>query len=202
MALLAAGLSRARRRGPRCGIVGPPAALFLLLGFGIGTAGAQVPASELEAGVKAAYLVNFTRYVEWPSSVVPDSEAPLMLCVAGLGTFRGILDRVLAERRQRGRVLQTRSVDSPSAADRCNLLYLPPDTPDEAEWLKAIRGRPVLSVGEGAQFVDRDGMIGFVIVNETVRFGINLTAARAAGLRISSRVLSLATRVQDEPGER
>jgi hypothetical protein len=65
-------------------------------------------------------------------------------------------------------------------------------------WLAALATEPTLTVGDGDGFIDAGGMIGFVIVDETVRFEINAAAARAARLQLSSRLLALAIRLVPE----
>jgi hypothetical protein len=95
-------------------------------------------------------------------------------------------------------VVVRRIAGAPPAAD-CQVAYLGRGA-DRRRVLPAWRGRPVLVVGDGDGFAADGGTVGFVIVDGTVRFEVNLAAARADGLQISSRVLALATRVYGEEG--
>jgi hypothetical protein len=158
-------------------------------------AAAQGPPAPLERQVKAAYLLNFTRYVEWPAAAFPDSAAPVTLCLVGEDdAMPEIVRRTIEGRRSRGRPVRLVRPDVPAQAGECHLLFLPAETPLMASWLAALRDTPTLTVGEGTDFLQRGGMVAFIIVDQTVRFLIDDRAARASRLRISSRVLALAAR--------
>jgi YfiR/HmsC-like len=154
----------------------------------------EAPAS-LERQVKAAYLLNFTRYVEWPSAAFADSTAPVNLCVVGGDdVMPETLRRTVEGRHSRGRPVRLLRPDVPAQAADCHVVFLPAETPLTETWLAALRGKAMLTVGEGPVFVRQGGMIAFVIVDQTVRFLIDDRTARGSGLRISSRVLALAAR--------
>jgi hypothetical protein len=148
----------------------------------------------LEYRVKAAYLLNFTRYVEWPASAASDSR--LSICVLGTDPFGRILDATVTGRTVQGRPLEVRRVQSTSEAIGCEVVFVSRDT-----WrrnpasLKALENAGSLTVGESEQFARGGGVIGFVILDETVRFVVNDEARDRAGLRISSRMLSLAAAI-------
>lgn len=169
-----------------------------LLGTGPLLAAFAMPAlgqqdAELEYRVKAAYLVNFTRYVEWPHGAIP-AAGPLRICVFGEDPFGRALDAAAAGRSSGGRAISVVRVQSVRAADGCGILFVP-----RAEWMRnsvgaeELRALRALVVGEGRDFARQGGTIGFVIADETVRFVVNLEARDRAGLRISSRILALAT---------
>jgi hypothetical protein len=152
------------------------------------------PDASLEYRVKAAYLLNFTRYVEWPTSAAPDGR--LSICVMGTDPFGSILDATVAGRTVQGRPLEVRRVQTAPDADGCEVVFVSRET-----WrrnpgsLKTLGNAGSLTVGESEQFARRGGVIGFVILDETVRFVINDDARDRAGLRISSRMLSLAAAI-------
>lgn len=157
-------------------------------------AGQDVP-TPLERQVKAAYLLNFTRYVEWPAAAFPDSTAPVNLCVVGGDEeMPDAVRRTIEGRRSHGRSVLLLRPDAPAQAADCHLVFFPAQTPLTDTWLASLRTTPALTVGAGPEFIRQGGMISFVIVEQTVRFLIDDRAARAAGLRISSRLLSLAAR--------
>jgi hypothetical protein len=158
---------------------------------------AQDAPASLERQVKAAYLLNFTRYVEWPPRAFPDSEAPVTLCVVGGDdAMPETVRRTIEGRRSRGRPVRLLRPDVPAQSGECHLVFLSAETPLLETWLAALRNTPILTVGEGTGFLRRGGMIAFVIVDQTVRFLIDDRAARGSGLRISSRVLALAIHPQ------
>lgn len=152
----------------------------------------------VERQVKAAYLLNFTRYVEWPAAAFPDSAAPVNLCVVGgEEAMPDAVRSTIEGRRSRGRPVQLLRPDAPPQAADCHVVFFPAQTPLTDTWLASLRTGSALTVGEGEEFIQAGGMISFVIQEQTVRFLIDDRAARAAGLRISSRLLSLAARPTD-----
>lgn len=160
--------------------------------------GAQEP-GRLENQVKAAYLVNFTRYVEWPRQAFPTASAPVVICVLGEGPVLEELELMIEGRTTQGRPLAVRGVTGRGDQEGCHLLYV-----SYREWRRhpdatASMARPgVLTVGETQEFAAEGGVISFVPVDETIRFAVNLGAGSAASLSISSRMLSLATRIYDD----
>jgi hypothetical protein len=163
---------------------------------------AQSAGTSLEYQVKAAYLLNFTRYVDWPPSALGPSDAPLVICVLGADPFGAALDETVAGRRSRGREVRLQRVERPEAAAGCHVAFIGRGVTDADRWLAPLRGHPILTVGEDDRFLAEGGVVRFVTVQETIRFEVNLDAGRAADLAISSRVLSLATRVTHGAGER
>ncbi len=148
----------------------------------------------LEYRVKAAYLLNFTRYVEWPTSTAGDTT--LSICVLGADPFGRVLDATVAGRTAQGRALQVRRVQTASEATGCEVVFVSQETwRRNPQSVKALAGAGSLTVGESEQFARGGGVIGFVILDETVRFVINDDARDRAGLRISSRMLSLAAAI-------
>ena len=179
-------------------------ALLLRVVLAGGSALAQSDVSgPLEYQVKAAYLLNFTRYIEWPEAAFAGSGTPIRICVLGQDPFGSILDQTVADQRTQGRQVMSYHLarSGQVAAQGCHVLYIGRDIRRAASWRDPVLGRPVVTVGEGEDFLEEGGMIGFVLSDETVRFAVSLPATHAAGLAISSRVLNLATRVvPDRPG--
>lgn len=181
-----------RPAGPLIRLI--PVLLWLVLPAG----GAQAQDPDLEHRVKAAYLLNFTRYTEWPPAAFSGPSDPLNVCIVGRDPFGRVLDQTLQARRTSGRPLRLLRTARP-AEGICHVAFLGAATPAVLEsWLAALATEPTLTVGNTESFVDAGGMIGFVIVDETVRFEINLAAVRTGRLQLSSRLLSLATRVLPE----
>jgi len=144
---------------------------------------AEVP---LEYRVKAAYLFNFTRFVEWPDE--PSDTTPLRICVASENPFGTILEETIRGERVNGRPLQARVVRQPRG---CHVLFIPRGVAGDP-YLRATRGRPVLTVGETPDFLRSGGIVNFVLEDGKIRFEIERDAAARANLTISSRLLRLA----------
>jgi YfiR/HmsC-like len=159
---------------------------------------AQTPAARLEQEIKAAYLLNFTRYVDWPETSFGGPDAPVDLCVAGDEAFGAVVRASVEGRRSRGRPVRVLLPDTPAQAEGCHVAFLAGPSAAVEPWLRALRGHPALTVGDREEFLDRGGMVAFVVVNDAVRFEINQGSTSRAGLQISSRVLALATRVRGE----
>ncbi len=168
----------------------------LLLSQARGPAGTGYGGASLEYQVKAAYLLNFTRYVEWPSHAFEAPTDPVRVCVLGRDPFDGVLDATLRGKTTQGRPLALRRVRSSADAAGCHLIFISRETwRTLGELPRTLRSSGRLTVGESSEFAQAGGVIGFVIQDEAVRFVVNAEARDRAGLRISSRMLSLAAAV-------
>jgi hypothetical protein len=151
-----------------------------------GAAALRAQDTTLEYRVKAAYLNNFLKFVEWPA--VP-GDGPVTICVAGRNPFGGALAATIDGEQVAGRPVTARTITTPGPG--CHLLFVPEGAP-AADYLRAAQGSPTLTVGESPDFIRRGGMINFVREGPNIRFEIDAAAAERAGLRISSRLLRLA----------
>lgn len=142
----------------------------------------------LEYRVKAAYLFNFTKFVEWPSAAF-DNESSFSICIAGRNPFGSALSSTLMGETAAGFPLSARVVNAGAAAS-CHVLFVPRGVP-AAPYLRRAAMAPVLTVGESPGFVKEGGAINFVLEGGRVRFEINPQAAERAQLKISSRLLQL-----------
>jgi hypothetical protein len=151
--------------------------------------GAASPALD-EGQVKAAFLFNFAKFVQWPSS----ERGPLVIGVVGDDALGELVQKVVQGRSVNGRDLTTRRLTIEDDPAGCNVLFIPGTRPrDAAELLQRARGA-ILTVGETPQFVRDGGMVRFFVEDNHVRFQINQKNAEAAGLKISSQLLTLAAR--------
>jgi hypothetical protein len=168
-------------------------ALALLLGS------APVCAADTltEVQVKAAYLFNFVKFVEWPAEAFATPQAPLVLCIASGDGLRGAFAAIDGKQVQ-GRQLQVRRGVKADEVKACHVLFVP-ESEERAtpEHLRRVGTLPVLTVGEHDGFAASGGVIGFVIRDDRVQFEINPDAANRADLKVSSRLLQLATIVRD-----
>ena len=149
---------------------------------------AQEPS--LEYQVKAAYLYNFVKFIEWPAAA---RQGPLTICLAGANRFGTTLEELVRGESIEGRAIAARVIQAPQAD--CDVVFVPRGVA-AGEYLRAARNAPVLTVGESSDFVSQGGIINFVLDAGMVRFEIDQAAARRAGLQISSRLLRLAREPQ------
>jgi len=147
--------------------------------------------------VKAAFLFNFGKFVEWPASAFTNARSPLVIGVLGGDPSHGDLGRVIADRQIGLRRVEVREIQSPSDWPGCQMLFMTSalSLSQVREALKDLNGASVLTVGEADGFCEAGGMINFVIENRQVHFEINNGAALAANLKISSKLVILARRL-------
>jgi hypothetical protein len=161
-------------------------------------AGEPEPAS-LEYPVKAAFLFQFARFVEWPEQA-SGSAAQFEICVVGRDPFGAALERAIAGKTVDGKPLVTRAFRGADDVRPCPILYVNPEDPRQVPAILGRLGRaPSLTVGEGRDFVEAGGMVGFFVEDNRVRFAVNLGAAARGDLRLSSRLLSVAMLIRIEP---
>jgi flavin-binding protein dodecin len=151
---------------------------------------AGVPSTEYR--IKAAFLNNFTSFVSWPED--PADASVFTLCILGEDPFGNLLDE-LAEKSAHEKQIVVRRLGSLALLDRCKLVYISQAYHEQVDdALALLQTLPVLTVSDIRGFTEAGGIIEFRIINNKVRFDINLNAADTAGLSISSKLLSLATR--------
>jgi hypothetical protein len=159
---------------------------------------APVPAAQdpsLEYRVKAAFLLNFTKFIEWPATAFADANSPFTICVLGKDPFGRALDDAVEGESFGTHKLTVRRINEPPLPQACQVLFIRA-TEEELSPILGEVGRSVLTVGEGAGFVHEGGIIAFVLDNRRVRFDINQSAAERAGLKLSSKLLSVARAVE------
>ena len=147
--------------------------------------------------VKAAYLYNFGRFVEWPGKVAAAQSGPFAVCVLGQDPFGHSLDATLAGETIGGKTVVAKRISSDEESGDCQILFL--SLTDDSRLNKIIADldkKAVLTVSDMSQFVKRGGMIQFVLEGKKVRFEVNLTATQHAGLTLSSELLKVATAVK------
>jgi YfiR/HmsC-like len=147
--------------------------------------------------VKAAYLYNFGRFVEWPGKVAGDQGGSFTVCVLGQDPFGPSLDATLAGETIGGKTIIAKRITSAEESDNCQILFLSPQADSRLNKIIAdLDKKAVLTVSDMPQFVKRGGMIQFVLEGKKVRFEVNLTATQHAGLTLSSELLKVATAVR------
>jgi len=164
------------------------ALLFLLLLVG------KLGASEFpESDIKAAYLFNFAKFVEWPARAFSSSSAPLVIGIFGSDPFGGTLERITQGEVVHGHKLVVRHCRTlGELKDCCQIVFIPKAESDRIDQaLAAVRGGAVLTVGDSEHFISQGGMIRFIKAGKNVRFQINAAAAQQEALMISSRLLRL-----------
>jgi hypothetical protein len=169
--------------------------LSLLLWLAISLARGQDAAAPSEYRLKAAFLWNFAKFVEWPTNAFASESAPFIIGVLGKNPFGPDLEKTVSGKLINTHPIEVRVFDSVAEAKQCHLLFVAAsETARVADIVKSLAGTTVLTVGdtESGPFTENGGMIKFVFEGNKVRFQINDNAAKSANLKISSKLLSLA----------
>jgi hypothetical protein len=152
------------------------------------SAPAATPTREYQ--IKAVFLFNFTQFVEWPPAAFADTQAPLVIGVLGNDPFDGFLDETVGGEKSGGRPITVRRFQPGDDVTGCQVLFISRSLVGKMdEVLARLKGRNILTVSDADSFARFGGMIRFVTVNNKIRLRINLDAARAAGLTLSSKLL-------------
>jgi len=153
-----------------------------------GEASAQSFAREYQ--LKAVFLFNFTQFVEWPDGAFLTPKAPLVIGILGDDPFGGSLDETVRGEAVGEHPLEVRRYRNVEDIAGCQILFIGGLGKDHLDHvLDRLRGRPILTVGDTDRFAGRGGMIRFVTDRNKIRLRINLEAATAANLKISSKLL-------------
>jgi hypothetical protein len=147
-----------------------------------------------EYAIKAAYLYQFSRYVQWPASAFADENAPLVIGVLGKDPFGGSLEEIARTKRIEGRPIAIRRFASMTDYTPCHILFINSSVSPEQKQaaIQKAKRAPILLVGEEPGFAEQGGTINFFFDENKIRFEINATAAKHDQLKISSKLLSLA----------
>lgn len=166
-------------------------ALLLLVAVNPAAAQADSPS---EYQVKAAFLYNFAKFVEWPDTAFASPQAPLVIGVFRDDPFQGDLNRIIAGKNIGGHPVVARLVSTVADLKNCHIVFVSVTREKEvAEISTALAGLKVLTVTENLKhFADSGFMINFVMQDKRIGFQINNPVAARAGLHISSKLLSLA----------
>ena len=171
------------------------AAAVLLLSACMLNSRATPPAST-EYEVKAAYLLNFGRFVRWPGARAVASGQTFPVCVMGEDPFGAILDATVRDEKIENLAVIASRVSTPQEASGCKILFLSRSEQGQArKTMAALKNAGVLTVSDMPDFLERGGIIQFVIRGNKVRFEVNLDNAQEAGLTLSSDLLKVADAV-------
>jgi len=178
--------SRPRAIGPRLGCI--TAAMTLL--FSAGATAADPPS---EAAVKAAFVHNFAKFVEWPAN--SSAKNSITLCVAGTGPELATSLAGLAGKSVQGRNMAVKNNVNTADLESCHVLFLGNDARPLAVQARGRAG--LLTVSDIPGFAQSGGMIGLFSEGDRIRFEINPRSTEAAGLKLSSQLMKLAKVVQE-----
>jgi hypothetical protein len=146
---------------------------------------AEVNPNPLEYRIKAAFLFNFLKFVEWPAAA---GDSPWVIGILGSDPFGGALEDTVRGKLVNGRAIQVRRYARPADVKECNILFI---DRAESERLGTPAQQGLLTVGEASGFLQSGGIVNFYLEDNRVHFEIRATAAHSAGLRVSAQLLKL-----------
>jgi hypothetical protein len=153
-----------------------------------------------EYEVKATYLYNFGRFVQWPANVAASTGDSFPICVIGQDPIGPALNTIVSGESIVGKPVVVKQISKPQDALGCRVLYISLSEETRLkEILAALNKATVLTVSDISQFSQRGGMIQFVLDGNKVRFEVNVTSAADAGLTLSSELLKVAVTVRKNP---
>jgi hypothetical protein len=176
-------------------------ALLLLVVTGPNAVGGDVTENKREIPteykVKAAYLFNFARFVEWPTETLPDPTTPIVIGILGKDRFTATLQESLVGATVEGHPIQVRNLILLNEADQVHILFIARSEEDEMSFiLQTMRHKPVLTVSDLNQFLDMGGMVRFTVDKSRVKFTVNLPVVQKSNLKVSSQMLQYAKLVE------
>ena len=153
-----------------------------------------------ESQVKALFLVNFAKYVDWPADAFATDTAPVVIGLVGRDDLGSNLEQATDGKMINGRRILVLHVAGPKEYKRCHILFISGSEKDRLkDILGEVKDSPVLTVGETDDFLSLAGMISFTKKANKIRLEINLAAAQQAHLKLSSKLLSVADVVTGKP---
>jgi len=150
--------------------------------------------------IKAGFIYNFAKLVEWPAAAFAQPDSPIVIGILGDDPFGATLDRIVADKKINGRGFVVKRLkwtkDFKDLKD-CNILFVSSSETEHLDSLvDAVKWLPILTIGDATGFAKRGGIMNFTLEDNKVRFEVNVEAAKHADLTISSRLLTLARIVQ------
>jgi len=149
--------------------------------------------SASEDQLKAVYLFNFAKFVDWPTELFKTPDAPMNFCVLGRSPASDELDASIRGKGINAHTIVVRHLHGPEEIKDCHLVFLAASAgKQQMKLLQAARGSPVLLVSETPGFARAGGAMDFLVENGKLIFEVNVGAAEAVHLKISSKLLALA----------
>lgn len=175
-----------RVRSSQAGLI-----LAIILGFSVPGASSGPPIEEYQ--LKAAFLFNIAKFVEWPADKFHGAKDPIVLCVLGANPFGDTLEQAAHGISIEDRKFVVRSISDQKQTGSCHILFI---SSSERKRLRAvlaeIASSGILTVGDIEGFAAEGGVVNLKLEGDKVRIGINVEAAEHEKIRISSKLLSLA----------
>ncbi len=172
----------------------PIIAIGICLSMALGASAQGLDSSDSsEYLIKAGFIYNFAKLVGWPGGAFAQPDSPIVIGILGTDPFGGIIDRILADKKVDARRFVIKRLKWGMEFKDCDILFVgASETVHLEEVIHAVKGLPILTIGETPGFAKRGCIINLIVEDNKVRFEVNLDAAKQADLNVSSRLLALA----------
>ena len=165
--------------------------VMLTLVFWTGAANTAPPVTR-EYSLKAAFLYNFAKFVDWPEEMFDRAQSPIVIGILGDDPFGSAMD-AFKNKTVHNRPLRFKHFDTVAQIKNCHILFISRSEAHHlSDILKSIGNQPILTVGDMQSFAEQGGMIGFITVKRKIRFEINVEACQRVHLKVSANLLRLA----------
>ncbi|MGH8016735.1 MAG: YfiR family protein [Opitutaceae bacterium] len=139
--------------------------------------------------IRAIFLFNFAKNVEWPASAFADGKSPIVVGVVRAHDVADALERSVRGKDANGREITVQRIDRVEEASACHIVFIG-RADKTAEFIAGLQGKPVLTVAEEEKFTEEGGMIKLFTDGNKVGCFVNVTASTSAGLQLSSKLVA------------
>jgi|APSaa5957512535_1039671.scaffolds.fasta_scaffold00941_12 hypothetical protein len=165
--------------------------------IGNGVSNTYAAPKSKEYYVKAAFLLNFVKFIEWPSHDLSDTSSSLTLCILGNDPFDEAL-KTIEDKIVKNKKLVIKRCSRVEDIGESQIIFIcTSERKKLPEILTKIKDRPILTVAETKNFCQSGGIVNFIVIKNKVRFEINVDVAKRSGLKISSKLLKLAKIIKE-----
>ena len=165
--------------------------LFLCHLCNIGVNDLYAADDSLEYKIKAAYLYNFTKFIDWPQREGGVDTLPIKICVLGNDPFGKLIDPI-ETKISKGRAIRLQRIRNIDNVSNCHIVFISRSESNRLEQILLEAGDSgILTVSDTEEFAKNGGIIGFIIKDDRIRLEINITAASKAGLKVSAKLLEI-----------
>ncbi|MBN2102668.1 YfiR family protein [bacterium] len=171
-------------------------AVLLLCNFAAADQPVQLQPSEYE--IKAAFIYNFAKFVEWPPESEQAARDSIIIGILGQDPFGSLMEQVIGGKTAHGKTISIERYQSLEQARHCHILFISDSKLSRlSHIIEQLADKHILTVGEMETFAREGGMIYLYVQEKRIRFKINMDAANAAQLKLSSKLLKLAEIVRN-----
>lgn len=156
---------------------------------------AMPAAAQSEEGIKAAFLYNYAKYTEWPAKAFADGNSPITVGFVGADSLADTFEKNVTGKNANGRDFAVKKLSGAAGAESCQIVFIG-DSSQNAAVLGALKGKSVLTVGDGEQFTESGGMIKFIKDGAKITFDLYLDTAGAVGLKLDQKLRQIARNVK------